>query len=727
MDPDENGSAEAPAAVKESADGEHFLVLTEIGDLARGVNRYDLMIYDTNKVLAAVNDSSLSLPRAHLVAEFATESEHPAIEDVGWAGKGLLAFIGRKGNAAAQVFSVDIVTDKLTQLTHAEDDVLTFGWSMEHGKLVYGARNSPNWSVRNRLGYVVYSTDINTMLSLNSRDVPDVWLPTVKYSVLNLGTGMAREIPGAEGTYPGKISLSPGGRWAVVPLRVIVPPTQWQRYEFLRKYRHEYEELLRRGSLAAGENSRLIDMLGGENPENPAITDKIQHEKLCQYFLVDTDAVKVRPLLDAPSDGCELSLPPARWSSDGSKVTVAHTHLPLQVAADGGARQQQEVSDVEVSIGSNTIKVLPQSTEDGNRSSFHQNRPGLYAWVSQELNKPPQLVARDIKTGAERQITSFNPQLASISLGSARYFDFTDRMGRRFEGGLILPDGFVWGRRYPIVIQTHGFSRGAFLVDGPHGVTTAFSARALVGRGMAVLQIDETWPIAGPGAGSRTPPTRMYDSENAAFDAALGAAIEALERAGIADPNRIGVIGWSRTAMYVNYFLAFSGYPIAAATIADGTSATPLCYAVRYGASYPGGGMYEFEDEDLKGIGAPLWGAGISRWLERSYFFHLDKIRTPMRFEHLGVGIPCDWDEFVIEERMNRPVEMIHIPNAAHNILNPVSRYTSQEGNVDWFDFWLNGHEDQSPAKIGQYQRWRKLRVERDRIRESSPAAAPAR
>jgi len=34
----------------------------------------------------------------------------------------------------------------------------------------------------------------------------------------------------------------------------------------------------------------------------------------------------------------------------------------------------------------------------------------------------------------------------------------------------------------------------------------------------------------------------------------------------------------------------------------------------------------------------------------------------------------------------------------------------SQQGNVDWFCFWLKGEEDSNPAKDNQYARWRKLR-----------------
>jgi len=45
-----------------------------------------------------------------------------------------------------------------------------------------------------------------------------------------------------------------------------------------------------------------------------------------------------------------------------------------------------------------------------------------------------------------------------------------------------------------------------------------------------------------------------------------------------------------------------------------------------------------------------------------------------------------------------------------HPLTNPAQRLVSQGGTVDWFDFWLNGHEDPDPAKAEQYARWRELK-----------------
>jgi hypothetical protein len=48
------------------------------------------------------------------------------------------------------------------------------------------------------------------------------------------------------------------------------------------------------------------------------------------------------------------------------------------------------------------------------------------------------------------------------------------------------------------------------------------------------------------------------------------------------------------------------------------------------------------------------------------------------------------------------------------NIIKPLQVLAHQEMLVDWFDFWLNGSEDNSPTKAEQYERWRQLRRDRD-------------
>jgi hypothetical protein len=66
-------------------------------------------------------------------------------------------------------------------------------------------------------------------------------------------------------------------------------------------------------------------------------------------------------------------------------------------------------------------------------------------------------------------------------------------------------------------------------------------------------------------------------------------------------------------------------------------------------------------------------------------------------------------------------VELQYIRSGQHNLTKPLQILAHQEMLVDWFDFWLNGHEDPNPAKAEQYARWRKLREGHGTSKVSAP------
>ena len=59
---------------------------------------------------------------------------------------------------------------------------------------------------------------------------------------------------------------------------------------------------------------------------------------------------------------------------------------------------------------------------------------------------------------------------------------------------------------------------------------------------------------------------------------------------------------------------------------------------------------------------------------------------------------------------MGRPVELIYLPDAVHILVKPWERLTSQQGDVDWFCFWLKGEKEEGPEKREQYERWLEMR-----------------
>ena len=70
---------------------------------------------------------------------------------------------------------------------------------------------------------------------------------------------------------------------------------------------------------------------------------------------------------------------------------------------------------------------------------------------------------------------------------------------------------------------------------------------------------------------------------------------------------------------------------------------------------------------------------------------------------------------------MGKPVELIYMPDAVHILVKPWERLTSQQGDVDWFCFWLLGEQDEDPKKREQYERWLAMRNIRSRENEYDP------
>jgi hypothetical protein len=182
-------------------------------------------------------------------------------------------------------------------------------------------------------------------------------------------------------------------------------------------------------------------------------------------------------------------------------------------------------------------------------------------------------------------------------------------------------------------------------------------------------------------------------------------AIDFLDHKGLIDRDRIGITGFSRTYLYVTYTLAHSKHHFAAAAVADGADYSYFQYML----------LSNF-DQTLAGVfdqlnGAPPFGKGLLKWFKVSPAFLMDKIETPLRIQTLGVSsLLIDWHWFSGLTTLGKPVEMIYISDGTHILEKPWDRMVSQQGNVDWFCFWLKGEEDPDPAKAEQYKRWHNLR-----------------
>jgi dipeptidyl aminopeptidase/acylaminoacyl peptidase len=313
--------------------------------------------------------------------------------------------------------------------------------------------------------------------------------------------------------------------------------------------------------------------------------------------------------------------------------------------------------------------------------------------VRQGLNDLPVLAALDSKTKTSRVIWDPNPQLDDIALGNATVYRWKDKDGRDWKGGLFKPVPYIAGRRYPLVIQTHGFSETEFR---PSGIfPTAFAARALAAAGLVVLQVHDC-------------DIRETPEEGLCNVVGYEAAVSELVKAGLVDSARIGIIGFSRTCFYVMKALTMSRLHIKAASITDGVMGGYLQYMTDVDVT-------GFSDDADAIVGARPFAEGLQQWTRQSPVFNMDKVSAALQVVAEGRSdLTFMWEPYAAMRYLHKPVDLILLNNAQHVLTNPAARLASQGGSVDWFRFWLQDYEDPDPAKAEQYQRWRELRKLRD-------------
>jgi len=327
---------------------------------------------------------------------------------------------------------------------------------------------------------------------------------------------------------------------------------------------------------------------------------------------------------------------------------------------------------------------------DGTPETKHDD---LYVNVKQSLNEPPRLIATDGERS--RTVWDPNPQLKRFTLGDAMVYTWKDDDGRTFKGGLYKPSNYDPAKRYPLVIQTHGFSESIFSPDG--SFPTAFAARALAAVGIIVLQ-------AGAEVGWSCP-TSTPD-EYPCWVRGYKGAVKQLVSDGLVDPNNVGIIGFSRSCGSVMEALARGSFPLKAASVTDGLMHTYAQYIL----------AVDFANNTIAGdanssIGASPFGEGLQLWLKRSPSFSLDRVNTPLLVVAEGpVSMLLMWEPYAGLRYLHKPVEIVMLNTYEHVLTNPAARLASQGGSVDWFRFWLQNYEDPTPAKAAQYARWRELR-----------------
>jgi dipeptidyl aminopeptidase/acylaminoacyl peptidase len=273
--------------------------------------------------------------------------------------------------------------------------------------------------------------------------------------------------------------------------------------------------------------------------------------------------------------------------------------------------------------------------------------------------------------GSTRQLSHQNDSLmAQLALASVEKVTSRSKDGTEVHSVLFRPASAPARARLPMVLYIHGGP------NGHDGYRFDFDRQFLAANGYAVLAVNYR---GSNGRGSAYQKAIYADWGNKEVLDLLGAVDEAVKM-GAADPDRLGIGGWSYGGILTDYTIATT--PRFKAAISGAGSALQLAM---YGSD-------QYVAQYNMEIGAP-WKAQ-DKWIRISYpFFHADRISTPTLF----MGGASDFNVPIIGgEQMYQALrtlgvstELVIYPNQFHGITVPSYRVDRLQRYAAWYDRFL--------------------------------------
>lgn len=283
-----------------------------------------------------------------------------------------------------------------------------------------------------------------------------------------------------------------------------------------------------------------------------------------------------------------------------------------------------------------------------------------------------------LEGGRLRKLTSHNDALMSeLALGTVEEIEFPSHDGSMIHGLMVKPAGYRPELKYPTIVWIHGGPNG----QDSHGLDFSIYAPAMerqwfAAHGYVVLAINYR---GSSGRGAAFARSIAADWGNLEVQDLL-AGMDYAVRQGIADPQRLGVGGWSYGGILTDYIIASDGRFKAAVSGAGSANQLSMFGSDQY--------ILQYNAE----LDAP-WRAG-DRWLKVSYpFFHADRIATPTLF--LGgekdFNVPIAGGEQMYEalRTLGVPAQLVVYPGQFHLFTRPSYIEDRASRFVDWFDRYL--------------------------------------
>jgi dipeptidyl aminopeptidase/acylaminoacyl peptidase len=434
-------------------------------------------------------------------------------------------------------------------------------------------------------------------------------------------------------------------------------------------------------------------------------TDDPDRDPAAQLYVVDAKAESTEKQLTPVTVRAGRSRP--EWSPDGKWIAFldgeekkygaySMDHLAL-VASDGSSAPTRVKAAEDLDRGVS----LPKFSADGKSirvlvvddRSVYPVKIALAGGKVERLLNPPAVISNwnfaagqtvvtssdDTKTNELyvwesnnklRQLTHQNDALlAELELGVTEGVEFKSKDGTEVHGLLTYPVGYVKGTKVPLLLRIHG---------GPNSqdqYSFSLERQMFAANGYAVLAVNYR---GSAGRGQSFSRSIFADWGNYEVQDLL-AGVDHVVKMGVADPDRLGVGGWSYGGILTDYLIA-SDTRFKGATSGAGTAFTVAFYGTDQYII-----QYDYE------IGPPWNPKAWETYVKISYpFLHADRIQTPTLFlggeRDFNVPVQGSQQMYQALRSLGIDTQLIIYPNENHGIQRPSYQRDRMERYLAWYD-----------------------------------------
>ena len=260
--------------------------------------------------------------------------------------------------------------------------------------------------------------------------------------------------------------------------------------------------------------------------------------------------------------------------------------------------------------------------------------------------------------------------MSALELGSVEDVTAKSTDDAEVHGLLTKPANFEAGKRYPLLLRIHGGP------NGQDGHSFSFEHQFFAAHGYLVLAVN----YRGSSGRGHLYQESIFGDWGHKEVADLLASVNQVVKMGIADPDRLGIGGWSYGGILTDYTIA-SDTRFKAAISGAGSANQIAMYGVdQY--------VFQYDNE----IGPP-W-KNEAAWIKISYpFYHADRIHTPTLFMggDKDFNVPVVGGEQMYEalQSLHVPTELVIYPGQFHGFTRPSFIRDRYQRYLDWYDKYL--------------------------------------